>query len=291
MVAGAAQAHGVFLQGPPARGGLAGVHQGRGGAGDQAHHLAGEGGDAREALEEIEGGALAGEDGGHRAGEAGQDRPGRGLGAFLHLRFKDQVRIHLTKNPGGQRQAGHHQVLLGPDVGLAPRSGGIKAWVVTSPVPISSSRARSMRRSSSGEVGKTVISQSPRSNGWCSDLRQFRFRCHPALQASASQTGWPCSNRGSGHRYNSPYRAWNREFGSVKSISYHQGTKDIKMHQAFFKAQARRLRYQLILGNRGRRSRLSPLYGGWEGGLGEGGGIFCKSSPALPPRISTPSVL
>ena len=74
VVAGAAQAHGVFLQGPPARGGLAGVHQGRFGAGDQAHHLPGKGGDAGEALEEIEGGALAGEDGGHRPGEAGQHR-------------------------------------------------------------------------------------------------------------------------------------------------------------------------------------------------------------------------
>ena len=45
--------------------------------------------------------------------------PGGDLGAFLHLRFKNQVRIDLMKNPGGQRQAGHHQVLLGPDVGLA----------------------------------------------------------------------------------------------------------------------------------------------------------------------------
>ena len=45
--------------------------------------------------------------------------PGRRLRAFLHLGFKNQARIHLAKNPGGQRQAGHHQVLLGPDVGLA----------------------------------------------------------------------------------------------------------------------------------------------------------------------------
>ena len=39
--------------------------------------------------------------------------------AFLHLGLKNQAGIHLLKNPGGQRQAGHHQVLLGPDVGLA----------------------------------------------------------------------------------------------------------------------------------------------------------------------------
>ena len=47
---------------------------------------AGEGGDAREALEKIEGHPLAGEDRGHRAGEAGQDRAWRHLLAVVHCR-------------------------------------------------------------------------------------------------------------------------------------------------------------------------------------------------------------
>ena len=118
MVAAAAQAHRVFLQDPPARGGFPGVHQGGGGAGDLGHHGAGEGGDAREALEKIEGHPLAGEDRGHGAGEAGQDRAFRHLLAVVHCRRKNYFRIQLTKNPGRHGQARHHQGGLGPDMGF-----------------------------------------------------------------------------------------------------------------------------------------------------------------------------
>ena len=52
--------------------------------------------------------------------------PGAASGAFLHLGLENQFRVHLMKNPGGHGQAGDHQVLLGPDVGLAHEVRGNK---------------------------------------------------------------------------------------------------------------------------------------------------------------------
>ena len=61
VVDAAAHGDGVFVQGTEAGDGLAGVEDAGAGSGDRVDECAGERGDAAEALEEVEGGAFAGE--------------------------------------------------------------------------------------------------------------------------------------------------------------------------------------------------------------------------------------
>ncbi len=69
VVLAASGADGGFLKDAKAGGGLAGIEDDGGGAGDGIDEAAGEGGDGGEALEEVEGDPFGGEDGADGAGD------------------------------------------------------------------------------------------------------------------------------------------------------------------------------------------------------------------------------
>ena len=117
VVHAAAAAHGVFFERAPAGRGLAGVDDAGGGAGDGVGVAARLRGDAGEALDEIEGGALGGEE---RRGGAGN---GENLGAVFDAvavgggEFRLQRGIDAGEDGGGDVDAAEREVLAGLDEG------------------------------------------------------------------------------------------------------------------------------------------------------------------------------
>ena len=108
VVVAAAAADGVLLQQPPARHRLARVEHPALQAGDRIDVAAGLRGDAAEVLEEVERGALAGQDGAHRAGDAGQAAARLHGVAVAQERLELQARIEGGEDQGGGRQSRQH---------------------------------------------------------------------------------------------------------------------------------------------------------------------------------------
>ncbi|MCY1412629.1 hypothetical protein D9M71_280410 [compost metagenome] len=128
VVVAAAAGHGVFLRQAQAGQGLAGVEEFHLGAFHQFHVVADAGGDARQALEEVQRAALAAEQGAGRAFEVEEGLVGLGAIAVLHLPFHLHARVELAEylvHPGRAaddgRFAGDHAgaglAVLGDELG------------------------------------------------------------------------------------------------------------------------------------------------------------------------------
>src|SRR4029079_14122380 len=98
MIRPAAAPNRVLLQQPPARGGLAGVENLGPTPRGRVYELTGEAGHTPQALEEVQGGALRGEDRTDRAVERGEHGPALDRGAVGELRREHQVRIDRLAN-------------------------------------------------------------------------------------------------------------------------------------------------------------------------------------------------
>ena len=102
VVGAAAAEDGVFLQEAQPWRGLAGVEDERAEVIDEAGEGARHGGDAAQALHEVEGGALGGEDGARRPLEAEDVLPGGGVCAI----GRDGLEGHLARGDGRQDRDG-----------------------------------------------------------------------------------------------------------------------------------------------------------------------------------------
>ncbi len=125
----AAAAHCVLLQKAQPRGGLAGVADRRAAVG-RRDEAGGEGGDAAQPLEEVEGEPLGGKDRGHRPGDPQQRRirldrgAVRGEGLWPQARVDELEAARRHGDPGaGRGLAGHHHGGAGSR-GVDARGGG-----------------------------------------------------------------------------------------------------------------------------------------------------------------------
>ena len=136
MVGDAARGGGRLLQGAEAGGGLAGVEDAAVRAGDGVGELAGERRDAAQALEKVEGDALAGKQQAGGAADFGDDvAVDAGVAILL---VKGEVGVEL----GEHFRAGEDQGLARDKAAAGLAVGGDTGMVVMSPGPISSSSAR-----------------------------------------------------------------------------------------------------------------------------------------------------
>ena len=113
VVGAAAIGNGLFFEQSVARGGFAGVEDGGGSVADELDVVRGEGGDAAEALEEVEGGAFCGEDGAGGAFDGHQDGTGSHEATVFDEDAYGEGGIDFFKDPGGYGDTGNHA--LGAD--------------------------------------------------------------------------------------------------------------------------------------------------------------------------------
>src|SRR3989338_8433635 len=114
VVRAAADAHGVALEQAQAGSGLAGVAQLRFRSLQAGDVAAGEGGDAAQALQEVERGALAAQERAGVAPHLGQHAAAHEL-AFFDQGAEAQLRVEQLEQPLHHRQARHHHHLLGEE--------------------------------------------------------------------------------------------------------------------------------------------------------------------------------
>ena len=120
MVEGAAAGDGIFFQPAPAGCGFARVEDTGVCWANGLDKTGGQGGDAREALDEIQGHPFGGEDRPGRAGDAQESLAGLHLLAVSCQALKPECRGKLTEGGFGQIQPGHYQRFAGPH----PSGGG-----------------------------------------------------------------------------------------------------------------------------------------------------------------------
>ena len=117
VIGAAAGANGGFFEPAPAGGGFAGIEDAGGGVGDGVDGAAGLGGDAAEALEEVECGAFCGEDAAGWAGE-GDDLGAWGEGCAVgEVGGDGDFGIEFAEDLGGGFGAGEDAMFAGDDVG------------------------------------------------------------------------------------------------------------------------------------------------------------------------------
>ncbi|BAF58407.1 hypothetical protein PTH_0227 [Pelotomaculum thermopropionicum SI] len=103
----------VFFKHPEARRGFSGIHQAGLFPGNQFNQPRRPGGNAGQALQEIQGQALAGQDRPRPAGQFGQHLAALYPLAVAHQGPELNERVQAQKNPLRHRQPCHHSVLLG----------------------------------------------------------------------------------------------------------------------------------------------------------------------------------
>ncbi len=132
MVAAAAAAHRVLLEGAQPGGGLAGADDARGVRPDRRHQLAGGGGDAGEAAEEVERRALGREEGAGGSAHHRQDLAGDGVAAVGEVDLDRAAGVEQAEGgerrlqPGDPTRRPRHHARLGAEVG---RQDGVAGQV------------------------------------------------------------------------------------------------------------------------------------------------------------------
>jgi hypothetical protein len=120
---------GRLLEQPQPRGGLAGVAHDAAGAGHGVDEAPGPGRDPREVGEEVQGGALAGEDRRERAGDLAEDVAACDRVAVADVQVDLDVRVDLREHSGHEVDAGDDPVGAGDQLGLAgARRRDGRAW-------------------------------------------------------------------------------------------------------------------------------------------------------------------
>ena len=119
VVGAAACEDGGLFQSAPAGSGLAGIEQAAGGGAHGLDVVVGEGGDAAEALEEIEGGAFAAEQGAGGAGDFHDGIAGQEGIAVFPQGLDAEVVVEKLEDGGGDGHAGEDAGLFGNDAGVA----------------------------------------------------------------------------------------------------------------------------------------------------------------------------
>ena len=119
VVGAAAQTHGVLLEDAHAGSGFPGVQQGGVGALQQVGHGPGVGGDAAEALQVVQGGALTGEQHPDVALHCGHVLAGNHMVAVLHVEDHFGLGVQQGEDPLKDLQTGDDAVLLADQIHLA----------------------------------------------------------------------------------------------------------------------------------------------------------------------------
>ena len=141
MVEATPTAHGVLLQNPQARRGLAGVRQADAAARQLLHQRRRGGGDPRQPHRQVQGGALPRHQGRGTARQLQQPLTGVDRLAIGHQQGELQLRIQQTEQGAHHHAPAKHPVLLGHPMGpaRAARQGGgaevTAAQVFCQPIP------------------------------------------------------------------------------------------------------------------------------------------------------------
>ena len=111
----------------------------------------------------------------------------------------------MRKNPGGHRQTGHHQVLLGPEVGLAHEvrgNQGLGGDVAHPEILFQGQVDEAVEQRGSRKDGH----QSKSSVQWMvqGPSEVLGIRCLRIAGSQRRKPGRPRPNRGSGHKGNAP---------------------------------------------------------------------------------------
>ena len=124
VVDAAADTHGVFFQLPHAGGGLAGIDDTRPGSGHRRDIARGEGGDAAQALEQVQGHPFAHQQFGRTAAYRGDQCAFRGQCSLRQAGDKLHIGIKAFENLFGDEQPGKSHLLFGDQAGRSPAISG-----------------------------------------------------------------------------------------------------------------------------------------------------------------------
>jgi hypothetical protein len=105
----------LFFEQAKAGGGFAGIEDADAGAFDSADVARGQGGDAGEPLEEVEGDAFAGEERARRTFDVGDGRPGGEMVAVVGAEFEEADTAAEVIDDGQDDGAGENEILAGEE--------------------------------------------------------------------------------------------------------------------------------------------------------------------------------